>query len=92
MTYSRRIRLSPMWVAIALALAIVLLAFAAVPAFADVHGVSQAGCGAAASGGNAGATQSRDKGGRPAGQIPQTASGGASGSGGGDGDGACDVK
>ena len=40
MTYSRRIRLSPMWVAIALALAIVLLAFAAVPAFAHVHGVT----------------------------------------------------
>jgi len=34
MTYSRRIRLSPIWVAIALALAIVLLAFAVVPAFA----------------------------------------------------------
>ena len=40
MTYSRRIRLSPMWVALALALAIVLLAFAAVPAFAHVHGVT----------------------------------------------------
>ena len=40
MTYSRRIRLSPMWVAIALALAIVLLAFAAVPAFAHVHGIT----------------------------------------------------
>lgn len=34
MTYSRRIRLAPIWVAIALALAIVLLAFAVVPAFA----------------------------------------------------------
>ncbi|MCH8875589.1 MAG: hypothetical protein IIA89_02050 [Chloroflexi bacterium] len=40
MTYSRRIRLSPMWVALALALAIVLLAFAAVPAFAHVHGIT----------------------------------------------------
>ena len=71
MTYSRRIRLSPMWVALALALAIVLLAFAAVPAFADVHLVSQAGCGVA---GQSGATQSSDAAGRPAGQIPVNAS------------------
>ena len=45
MTYSRRIRLSPMWVAIALALAIVLLAFAVVPAFADQLGPCNEGSG-----------------------------------------------
>ena len=37
MTYSRRIRLAPIRVAHALAPAIVLLAFAVVPAFAIVH-------------------------------------------------------
>ena len=55
MTYSRRIRLAPMWVALALALAIVLLAFAAVPAFAHVHGITPLGeC--TADNGNSGAS------------------------------------
>ena len=54
MTYSRRIRLSPIWVAIALALAIVLLAFAAVPAFAIVHPCAPIGEGVNRSGGSAG--------------------------------------
>ena len=72
---------------LALILAVLILAFAVVPAFADVHGVSQAGCGAS---GNAGATQSTGKGGRPAAPIPIKA-GGASGDGGGDGAGDCDV-
>jgi hypothetical protein len=40
---------------------------------ADVHGVSQAGCGASS---NAGAIQSRDAGGRPDAPIPVSASGG----------------
>jgi hypothetical protein len=42
-------------------------------AFADVHAVSQAGCGNSA---NAGATQSRDRGGRPDAPIPVDASDG----------------
>jgi hypothetical protein len=42
-------------------------------ALADVHGVSQAGCGNSS---NAGATQSRDAPGRPDAPIPFTASGG----------------
>jgi hypothetical protein len=41
-------------------------------ALADVHGVSQAGCGNST---NAGATQSRDVGGRPDAPIPADASG-----------------
>ncbi len=40
-------------------------------ALADVHGVSQAGCGNSS---NAGATQSRDAEGRPDAPIPGTAS------------------
>ena len=64
---------------LALILMALILAFAVVPAFADVHGVSQAGCGVA---GQSGATQSRDKGGRPGGPIPTTASGNTSGRGG----------
>lgn len=40
-------------------------------ALADVHGVSQAGCGNSA---NAGATQSREAPGRPDGPIPANAS------------------
>ena len=64
---------------LALILMALILAFAVVPAFADVHGVSQAGCGGA---GQSGATQSRGKGGRPGPPIPTTASGNTSGRGG----------
>ena len=49
MTYARRIRLAPMWVALALALAIVLLAFTVVPAFAIVDTVTPICTGEAAS-------------------------------------------
>ena len=99
MTYSRRIRLAPIWVAIALALAIVLLAFAVVPAFADVDTVSQANC---AESDNSGAKSdgSRAAPGRPAGIIPENAPGrldsagdptSLPNNGGGDGDPECDV-
>ena len=65
-----------------LILAALILAFAVVPAFADVDPVSQAGCG---NSDNSGAKNqaSRDAPGRPDALIPVTASGGASGSGGG---------
>lgn len=67
-----------------------LLAMTVVPAFADVHGVSQAAC---SNNPNAGATQSREAEGRPEAPIPVDASGGAlPNNGGGDGDAACDVK
>jgi hypothetical protein len=56
-----------------LALALLLLAAMGGTALADVHGVSQAGCGNST---NAGATQSRDATGRPDAPIPATASGG----------------
>ena len=76
MTYSRRIRLSPMWVALALALAIVLLAFAAVPAFAHVHGITPLNdCGQAnanAGGNGTNGTPADDANGGPiAGLIPR---------------------
>lgn len=51
----------------------------AVPAFADVHGVSQAQCGLAS---QSGATVSRDAPGRPDAPIPTNASGATRGSGG----------
>ncbi|MCH8093508.1 MAG: hypothetical protein IH953_02840 [Chloroflexi bacterium] len=57
---------------LAVLLAVLLLAMVVIPAFADVHGVSQASCGAS---GNSGATQSRVAG-RPGAQIPVTASDG----------------
>jgi len=52
-----------------------LLALLVTPAYADVHGVSQAGC--AADGAPSGATTqaSRDAPGRPGAPIPVTASG-----------------
>jgi hypothetical protein len=58
-----------------LVLALVLFGFAATPAFADVHAVSQAGC--AAPGAPSGATTqaSRDAPGRPNAPIPVSASG-----------------
>ena len=55
-----------------LSAALLLVAAPTGTAFADVHAVSQAGCGKSAS---SGATQSRDAGGRPAGPIPVSASG-----------------
>ena len=59
-----------------LALALALVALAATPAMADVHGVTQAGC--AAPGAPSGATSdgSRDASGRPDAPIPVTASDG----------------
>ena len=73
-------------------LALMLLAVGAAPAFAKVHGVSQAGC--AAAGAPSGATASG--GNSPGGPIPVTVSpflNVATFPGqGGDGDGACDVK
>jgi hypothetical protein len=58
----------------AVALALILLAAAATPALADVHGVSNAGC--APDGVRSGATQpaSRAAPGRPDGPIPENAS------------------
>lgn len=53
--------------------ALLLMAVLVSTAFADVHGVSQAGCG---NSDNAGATQSRDADGRPDAPIPVTASDG----------------
>jgi hypothetical protein len=66
------------------------MAFTAGPASADVHGVSQAGCGASP---NAGATASEHAidNGRPAAPIPVTASGGKTQGKAGDGDPLCDV-
>ena len=61
---------------LALLLAALLLATVVVPAFADVHPVSQAGCGAVPSGGKSGATQSREAPGRPDAPIPVMASDG----------------
>ena len=59
--------------AILMLLATALLLLAAMPgtALADVHAVSQAGCGNST---NAGAIQSRDATGRPGAPIPETAS------------------
>lgn len=75
--------------ALALLLVLLLLGLTVVPAFADVHGVSQAAC---SGNPNAGATQSREAPGRPDAPIPVTASGGTlPNNGGGDGDAACDV-
>ena len=74
---------------LALILMALILAFAVVPAFADVHGVSQAGCGAGESGGKSGATQSRGKGGRPDAPVPVTASDGKTEGKGGDADANC---
>lgn len=73
--------------ALLIALAVTLFG-AAGTASADVHGVSQAGCGRD---GNSGATNqaSRDAGGRPDAPIPVTASEGKSGSGGGRADANC---
>jgi hypothetical protein len=60
--------------AIVMVVAAVLLVAALMgTAAADVHAVSQAGCGNSAS---AGATESRDAGGRPIAPIPATASDG----------------
>jgi hypothetical protein len=56
-----------------LAIALLLLAAMGATALADVHAVSQAGCGKST---NAGAIQSRDATGRPEAPIPATASGG----------------
>jgi hypothetical protein len=57
---------------LALLVAVLLgLAFPAGSAFADVHGVSQAGC--AAEGAPSGAQMSREAPGRPAGPIPVNA-------------------
>ncbi len=56
-----------------LAAGLLLLTALAGTAVADVHGVSQAGCGESS---NAGATQSRDVEGRPGAPIPRTASDG----------------
>jgi hypothetical protein len=56
-----------------LAVALVLVAALSGTALADVHGVSQAGCGASSS---AGATESREAPGRPDAPIPVTASDG----------------
>jgi hypothetical protein len=56
-----------------LATALLLLALMPGTAVADVHAVSQAGCGKSA---NAGAIQSRDAPGRPGAPIPESASGG----------------
>ena len=60
------------------------------PASADVHGVTQAGCGASP---NSGATRSEPAiaHGRPAAPIPVSASGGRTQGKAGDGDPACDV-
>jgi hypothetical protein len=58
---------------IVLTVALLLLAAMAGTALADVHAVSQAGCGNST---NAGATQSRDATGRPDAPIPVSASGG----------------
>ena len=76
--------------ALALLLMLLLLGLTVVPAFADVHGVSQAAC---SGNPNAGATQSREAPGRPDAPIPVTASGGEPlpNNGGGDGDATCDV-
>ena len=74
---------------IGLTLAALMLTVTAVPAFAAVHAVSQAGCGNSS---NAGATRAADQ--APGGPIPVTAragnDAGHAGSG-GDFDGACDV-
>ena len=74
----------------ALLLVLLMLGLTVVPAFADVHVVSQAAC---PGNPNAGATQSRDAPGRPDAPIPVTASGGEPlpNNGGGDGDPFCDV-
>jgi hypothetical protein len=74
--------------AILVAAAAMTVGLTAGTAGADVHGVSQAGCGASP---NAGATVSSDAPGRPGAPIPVTASGGKTQGKGGDGDVACDV-
>ena len=70
----------------ALILAALILAFAVVPAFAKVDGVSQAGCG---NSDNSGASVSGSH--SPGGPIPVTASDGRHQGRGGDGSGDCDV-
>ncbi|MGH2686776.1 MAG: hypothetical protein ACRDJP_15025 [Actinomycetota bacterium] len=55
-----------------LTLALLLVSALAGTAMADVHAVSQAGCGNSSS---AGATESREAPGRPGAPIPDTASG-----------------
>ena len=76
----------PRFVLPLLVLALVLVAMAATPALADVHGVSQAGC--AAPGAPSGATTdaSRSAPGRPDAPIPVSASDGRTQGRGGDAD------
>ena len=66
------------------------MALTAGPAGADVHGVSQAGCGASPNSGATASEQAIDNG-RPGAPIPVTASGGRTQGKGGDGDPLCDV-
>ena len=75
MTYSRRIRLAPIWVALALLLAALLLAMTVVPAFAAIDPIVQSQCAARDS--NSGSSGSTGVGGEtagngqhPPGQIP----------------------